>query len=84
VFFIIAGQMFVADVAPKEVLATMQALIFMAQSGIGLFLGTQFAGIVMDKYRVEGRFQWQKLWIVPGVVMLICVLALALLFKGAA
>ncbi len=84
VFFIIAGQMFVAAVAPKDVLATMQALIFMAQSGIGLFLGTQFAGIVMDKYRVEGRFQWRKLWIVPGVVMLICVLALALLFKGAA
>ena len=84
VFFIIAGQMFVAAVAPKEVLATMQALIFMAQSGVGLFLGTQFAGIVMDKYRVEGRFQWQRLWMVPGVVMLICVLALALLFKGAA
>jgi len=84
VFFIIAGQMFVADVAPKEVLATMQALIFMAQTGIGLFLGTQFAGIVMDKCRVEGRFQWQKLWIVPGVIMLACVLALALLFKGAA
>jgi NHS family xanthosine MFS transporter len=84
VFFIIAGQMFVATVAPKDVLATMQALVFMAQSGIGLFLGTQFAGIVMDKCRVDGRFQWQKLWVVPGAVMLICVLALALLFKGAA
>lgn len=84
VFFVIAGQMFVGAVAPKEVLATMQALIFMAQMGVGLFLGTQFAGIVMDKYRVEGRFQWQKLWMVPGVIILICVLALALLFKGAA
>jgi MFS family permease len=83
VFFIIAGQMFVAAVAPKDVLATMQALIFMAQTGIGLFLGTQFAGIVMDKYRVEGRFQWQKLWTVPGVIMLLCVLGLVLLFKGA-
>jgi len=83
VFFIIAGQMFVAAVAPREVLATMQALVFMAQTGVGLFLGTQFAGIVMDKYRVEGRFQWRKLWAVPGVIMLLCVLALALLFKGA-
>ncbi len=82
VFFIIAGQSFVNFVAPKDVLATMQALIFMAQTGVGLFLGTQFAGIVMDKCRVEGRFQWQKLWMVPGAIMLICVLALALLFKG--
>jgi hypothetical protein len=56
----------------------------MAQTGVGLFLGTQFAGIVMDKYRVEGRFQWRKLWMVPGAVMLLCVLALILLFKGAA
>ena len=84
VFFIIAGQMFVAAVAPKDVLASMQALIFMAQTGVGMFLGTQFGGIVMDKCRVEGRFQWRQLWMVPAVVMLVCVLALIVLFKGAA
>jgi len=84
VFFIIAGQMFAGSVAPQGAGASMQALIFTAQSGVGLFLGTQFAGVVMDKCRVEGRFQWQKLWMVPGVIMLICLLALALLFKGAA
>ena len=60
----------------------MQALIFTAQSGIGLFLGTQLAGIVMDKCRVEGRFQWRKVWMVPGAIMLACVLALILFFKG--
>ena len=84
VFFIIAGQMFAGSVAPEGAGASMQALIFTAQSGVGLFLGTQFAGIVMDKCRVDGRFQWRSLWTVPGTVMLICVLALALLFKGAA
>jgi MFS family permease len=83
VFFIIAGQMFAGSVAPQGAGASMQALIFTAQTGVGLFLGTQFAGIVMDRYRVDGRFQWSKLWTVPGVIMLACVLALALLFKGA-
>lgn len=82
VFFIIAGQMFAGAVAPEGAGASMQALIFTAQSGVGLFLGTQFAGIVMDKYRVEGRFQWRQLWMVPGAVMLACVLALVLFFKG--
>lgn len=82
VFFIIAGQMYVDKVASKDVVATMQALIFTAQSGIGLFLGTQFAGIVMDKFRAEGQFQWRRLWMVPGVVMLACVVALVLFFKG--
>lgn len=80
VFFIIGGQIFVNSVAPKDVQATMQALIFMAQSGVGLFLGTQFAGIVMDKYRKEDRFEWRPLWTVPGGVMMVCTLALALVF----
>ncbi len=80
VFFIIGGQIYVNSVAPKDVQATMQALIFMAQSGIGLFLGTQFAGIVMDKYRKEDRFEWRPLWTVPGGVMMVCMLSLALVF----
>lgn len=82
VFFIIAGQMFAGAVAPEGAGASMQALIFTAQSGIALFLGTQLAGVVMDKCRVEGRFQWRKLWTVPAAVMAACVLALLLLFKG--
>ena len=83
VFFIIAGQMFAGNVAPEGAGASMQALIFTAQSGVGLFLGTQFAGIVMDKFRVEGQFQWRQVWMVPGAIMLGCVLALILFFKGA-
>jgi len=82
VFFIIAGQMFGAAEAPEGTGASVQALVITAQSGIGLFLGTQFAGIVMDKFRVEGRFQWRTVFSVPGLVMLVCVLALVFLFKG--
>ena len=55
VFFIIAGQMFAGSVAPEGAGASMQALVFTAQTGVGLFLGTQFAGIVMDKCRVDGQ-----------------------------
>ena len=82
VFFIIAGQMFAGAVAPKGAEASTQALAVTAQSGVGLFLGTQLAGIVMDRYRVDGRFQWRQLWIVPGAIMLVCVLALILLFRA--
>jgi MFS family permease len=80
VFFIIAGQVFAGAVAPKGAEASTQALTVTAQSGIGLFLGTQLAGAVMDKYRVEGKFRWRQLWFVPGAIMLICVLALVLFF----
>lgn len=82
VLFIIAGQMFAGSVAPKGTEGSMQALIFTAQSGLGLFLGTQLAGIVMDKFRVGGQFQWRKVWMAPGAIMLACVLALVLFFRG--
>lgn len=82
VFFIIAGQMFAGSVAPAGTGGSMQALIFTAQSGLGLFLGTQLAGVVMDRFRVEGRFQWRKVWTVPGAIMLVCVIALVLFFHG--
>ena len=83
VFFIIAGQMFAGSVAPEGTGGSMQALIFTAQSGLGLFLGTQLAGVVMDRFRVGGQFQWRKVWMVPGAIMLVCVLALVLFFRGA-
>jgi len=82
VFFIIAGQMYVNLVAPPEIVGTMQALIFAATTGVGLFLGTHIAGIVMDKFRKEGVFQWRPIFIVPGLVMLICMLGFILLFKA--
>jgi len=82
VFFIIAGQMFVGKVAPPDIVASTQAMIFMAQSGVGLFLGTQFAGIVMDLCRAGDRFRWRRLWMVPGLIMAGCVAALVLLFRS--
>jgi len=83
VFFIIAGQMYAGAVAPEGTGGSMQALVFTAQSGLGLFLGTQLAGVVMDKFRIEGQFQWRRVWMVPGAIMLICVIALLLFYKGA-
>jgi len=82
VFFIIVGQIFVKTVAPKEILSSMQALIFAATTGVGLLLGTQLAGAVMDRFRKEQKFQWRPIFLVPGAIMLACILALVLLFKG--
>jgi len=83
VFFIIAGQLFGENMAPEGTGASVQALVITAQSGVGLFLGTQLAGIVMDVFRsAEGKFRWRLVWIVPGAIMLACVAALFLFFKG--
>jgi predicted MFS family arabinose efflux permease len=81
VFFIIAGQMLANKLASEATVSSMQALIFAAQSGLGLFLGTQFAGIVMDKFRKQEQFQWNKIFMVPGAVAIACILVFVIFFK---
>ena len=81
VFFIIVGQIFADKVGP-HIPASMQALIFAATSGVGLFLGTHLAGIVMDRFSVEGQFQWRKIWTVPMLIMAAATLVLATVFQA--
>jgi nucleoside transporter len=82
VFFIIAGQIFAESVAPEEIRSSVQALIFAATVGVGLFLGTQFAGVVMDIFNKEGQFRWRGIYAVPCLITLVCVVGLVLFFKG--
>ncbi len=81
VLFIIVGQIFAGAVG-ADAPSSMQALIFTATVGVGMFLGTQLAGIVMDKFSRDGKFLWPKIWMVPLVVMLVSTIVLAVLFKG--
>lgn len=81
VFFMIGGQMFVGAMAPKAIGASAQSLIFIATNGIGLFLGTQLAGFVMEKNSVGGKFQWQKIWAVPLAITLAGAIVFAVAFK---
>jgi nucleoside transporter len=82
VFFIIAGQIFAESVAPEEIRSSVQALVFAATVGIGLFLGTHFAGVVMDVFKKEGQFRWRGIYAVPCLITLVCVIGLVLFFKG--
>jgi MFS family permease len=81
VFFMIGGQIFVGKMAPPEINASAQSLIFIATTGIGLFLGTQLAGIVMDRNAVEGKFQWSKIWAVPLAITVAGAIVFAVAFK---
>jgi MFS family permease len=82
VLFVIVGQIFANSLASEDTLSSMQALYFAVTTGVGLFLGTQFAGFIMDKFRTEGKFQWQKVFAVPAAVALVSILVFMLFFKG--
>jgi nucleoside transporter len=81
VFFMIGGQIFVGQMAPEAIGASAQSLIFIATNGVGLFLGTQLAGYVMEKNSAGGKFQWSKIWVVPLGITLAGAIVLAVLFK---
>jgi len=82
VLFIIAGQIFANIASPPEIRSSVQALVFAATTGVGLFLGTQFAGIIMDVFKQEDKFNWRAIFTVPAVIMLASIVALVVLFKG--
>jgi len=82
VLFVIVGQIFAESVSKPEIIASVQSLLFAATTGVGLFLGTQFAGLIMDKFRKEEKFQWRQIFMVPGAIALVSILVLLLFFKG--
>ena len=82
VLFIIAGQIYVSQVAPKAIGSSAQGLLSLATNGFGLFLGTQLAGLTMQRATQAGRIQWRRVWIVPLAVALTGAVVLATAFQG--
>ncbi|MHC4622607.1 MAG: MFS transporter [Planctomycetota bacterium] len=82
VFFIIAGQILAETMAPEQIRSSVQALVFAATVGVGLFLGTHVAGLTMDLFKKEGRFQWRPIFLVPCVLTVACAIAFILFFRG--
>ena len=82
VLFMIVGQIFTNTVAAEEISASMQALVFAATLGVGSLLGTQFAGIIMDKFKKDDKFQWRSIWLMPCCVIAICALAFVVFFNN--
>jgi len=80
VLFVIVGQIFANTQASKDIKSSTQAMLFAATTGIGLFLGTQFAGFIMDMFRKEGKFQWRPIFMVPAVIALISILVFVVFF----
>jgi len=82
-FFFIFGYVYVNTVAPAEIASSAHGLYVVVAFGLGLFVGTQFTGVVMDKLKTpEGQFRWRAIYLVPTVLALACAIAMATLFHG--
>lgn len=80
--FVRLGFLYVDTVASKDFKSSAQALFIVVMFGIGMFVGSQFTGAVMDKFQINGKFRWRTLFLVPCALTALCVILLLALFRG--
>ncbi|MFZ4506671.1 MAG: MFS transporter [Fimbriimonas sp.] len=89
VFFFVAGFIYVDKVAPVAIRASAQALIAFVVLGLGRWLGSLVAGSVQGYYTTHpdglsapALVQWDKVFLVPCVLTIICAIIFPILFRG--
>jgi len=83
-FIFISGQIYVDRKATPAIRAQAQGLLVMVQSGIGLVIGSQFAGFLFNSVigdDVADMSQWQQFWWMPLGIVLAVVVLYAVFFK---
>ena len=80
--FIGVAFIYVNERAPKDIQSSAQGLLTVVLFGFGLFAGTQFTGVVMDRLQTGGKFRWRTIFLVPCALTLACALLLAAAFRG--
>lgn len=84
-FFFVTGFLYTDKVADEKIKGQAQGLIIMFTQGIGMFVGSYFAGNLFNQTVTEAGAaslpQWQVFWIYPGVVALIVTVVFFIFFK---
>lgn len=81
-FVILAGQIYIDQIAPREIRASAQSLVTLMTSGLGLFLGSIISGPVVNHYTLSpGVYNWDKIWLVPVFAAAIAFVPFVLFFK---
>lgn len=80
-FFFVTGQIFVDKKAPDHLKSSAQGLITFATYGLGMFIGTWFAGRTIDILSVDGIPEWSKIWYVPAILAAVVLVVFVFLFK---
>ncbi len=84
-FFFVTGQIYVDKKAPREIRASAQGFIALVTYGVGMVIGTMFAGRVGDYYKVVAEdgtvsHHWQQIWLIPAVMAAVVIVLFVILF----
>jgi nucleoside transporter len=80
-FFVVTGQIFVDKEAPDHLKSSAQGLITFATYGLGMVIGTWFAGTTIDRLTVNGAANWPTIWYVPTAIAAAVLVVFIFLFR---
>lgn len=81
VFFFVVAFIYTDMVAPEDVRSSAQALINVAVLGIGMLVGTFFAGWLKDFFTTDGATNYTMVFTVPTVITVLVAAVFAFAFR---
>lgn len=79
--FYVGGQVYTDNVAPREMKAQAQGLLFFLVWGIGFLIGTLWNGWLIGQFRDGGKCDWPVLFAISSACTLVLLLLFFFLFK---
>ena len=80
-FFFVAGQIYVDKKAPIHLRSSAQGMITFATYGLGMFIGTWFAGKTVDLFTTDTGTDWHNTWLVPAAIAAFVLILFIFIFK---
>ncbi|GAO44850.1 nucleoside permease [Flavihumibacter petaseus] len=80
-FFFVTGYMYTEKKAGEGIKNGAQGLFTFATYGLGMFVGTWFAGFTVDRYQVGGAHLWKSVWMVPAGIAFLVLLYFVFFFS---
>ena len=73
--------MYTEKKAGEKIKNAAQGLFTFATYGAGMFIGTNFSGVIGDFYTVDGVYQWTSIWLIPAYISVAVLIYFILFFK---
>ena len=80
-FFLAAGFIHTENKAPASIRGSAQALFSFLTYGVGMWIGNEVSGRIVDHYTVNAVRQWGNIWMMPAIGAGVCLLLFILLWR---
>jgi NHS family xanthosine MFS transporter len=80
-FFNISGSLYVDRQAEGTIRASAQGLFMVMTNGLGAFIGSMAAGLVVDHFTIDGMKDWQSIWLTFAGYALVLGMVFPFLFR---